>query len=776
MAWHSSRGFVGLRTAPHVGLALAVAVAWVVPRLAHAQARGVDAGLDAGSFRQWVDHDPFAHDDDEVSRAIAAQDGGAPDPLASGTALTPAAVADQAVPVTEGGVLTAVAGVREVSHRMHVRLESGLAIVEEELRFENSARFPSEVRYRLGVPAGAWPVGLTLDDGAHVVEAAPSAPTTEADAYDRAIATRGAEASALGGRLALDDESLVISAAALEPRGALTLRVRYAVPTPIRGNALRIVWPERPADARIGPRSMGIEAIDMVDVRVGTLAAEEELSLTPSSPIVLTAMLPRTFPARIERVAVSDGGRDFSWTRAVGARSTPSDREVVLVLDASPSTEGVGLARELAAALALISALPPSTLVHLAAFAARARTSTAPVRADAIDDALLHDFVGSGLGASTSFESLAPWIATTARRGQRWLLIGDGALRPSPASDDTITALTRRGVTLTLVNASDRPVSAEVAELAARDRIALLDLRTLRVDPGSNDAAERARVGALLADIGAATVSSTATAAMRTAVRGPALEALRDVRDGSDGVVESMGTRRVPATLRARSIGTPSPAVLAAIGARARGVTTYVHAPAALRRPRLAAVVRSGVSTTSAGSSNASGSNSGSPVAGSPAAGNSAAGGSTAARSSGTGSPSEDRTGAAMGADALLYLLRQRLMAPATQCFRDDRRGRAAYSTRTVLDLELGDREVLRASASGGPASLRACLLETLDRLEVPTFDGVVRVHWPLYTAPETPPPVMSLDARTSRALREALGDDRSGPLDLIAPRATSAD
>jgi len=103
---------------------------------------------------------------------------------------------------------------------------------------------------------------------------------------------------------------------------------------------------------------------------------------------------------------------------------------------------------------------------------------------------------------------------------------------------------------------------------------------------------------------------------------------------------------------------------------------------------------------------------------------------------------------------ALLRMLRERIVPPARGCFREDRRGRAAYQRRAVFAFRLADREVVEARVEGSISdSLRQCLSQTMDGLDIPPFDGVVNVRYPIYVAPRLPPPVLSLDPAVADAV-----------------------
>jgi hypothetical protein len=103
---------------------------------------------------------------------------------------------------------------------------------------------------------------------------------------------------------------------------------------------------------------------------------------------------------------------------------------------------------------------------------------------------------------------------------------------------------------------------------------------------------------------------------------------------------------------------------------------------------------------------------------------------------------------------SLLDLLRQRIVPVARGCFREDRRGRPNYQTRAVFEFRLADREVVDAEVTGRlTPELRACLLAAIDTLEIPRFDGTVRVRYPIYTAPQLPPPTLTLDTEVADAV-----------------------
>ncbi len=99
-------------------------------------------------------------------------------------------------------------------------------------------------------------------------------------------------------------------------------------------------------------------------------------------------------------------------------------------------------------------------------------------------------------------------------------------------------------------------------------------------------------------------------------------------------------------------------------------------------------------------------------------------------------------------------MLRHRIVPVARGCFREDRAGRPNYQTRAVFAFQLADREIVDAGVSGRlTPELRACLLRAVDELAIPRFDGTVAVRYPIYTAPQLPPPTLSLDGDVADAV-----------------------
>jgi hypothetical protein len=732
-----------------------LALALALSPLVHAQlpAAEADAGVEpspdaaADSFRQLVDSDPFAGD-----APIGGDDGHA-DPLAAEgteelrTAALPAedAVVGERLPIVRGEILAAVAGVRETEHLTRVELVAGLALVRTELRFESSARYAAEIGYRIAVPAGAVPFALEVcrEDG--VCRAgALEAGTARTSAYDAALVATGpiAQDSRPIGVIERAGEALVVRAAPVPAggvggdgsttRGVLVVRVGYAVPVPVRGGVARLTLPSRGSDVRAATELLSLSAVDLVvpeldGVEVG---AGETIERRPAQAASIVAHVPRTWSRRDEAWTAPCASERCVWLRASSPRPSTARQDVVLAIDASPST-GAG-ARGLVpeAALSLLASLPAGSRARVVAFAARAEgVVDAWTDAASIEESALRRATELELGSATRFEALWAHLSPSIARGAVIVWIGDGGLTSSDESARALEEARTRGVSVRFVSVADRESSAALraaaerfespiieahdeALLATRNRREALDERLASVV-----AAERARRVVLRAAGNETTQwlepGGAVTSAGRTRGRGSITV------DGA-AVGPSSATGDLALAIAALASSRPDQSVrLVAAEAppsatACTGEQTVLHGSSALVRvtalPNRFAVVER-----------------------------------RTCREAPSAAPRTERR-SALSRAALLRTLRQRIIPRARDCFRSDRRGRAEYSTQVELVLTLADMEVIDVRADGAiDPALRACMMHTADTLEVAPFEGVILVRWPLYSRPEMPPPTLEL-------------------------------
>lgn len=710
---------------------LGALVVLALPFTAHGQDAGISsADPELEAFRRMIDADPFS--------------GGGEDPLGRDEAIRgmslpgPDEIVEPRISPRTGEVLTAIPGVRESAHHTHITLRDGLALVHEELHFESNARVPAEVRYRLSVPEGAVLTGLSVCQNAGCRAGMPA---NSFYAYDDAVRARSAHAEALPiahAERTRDERGLaiVIDAAPIAPRrDALIAHVHWAVRTPIRGGQIRFVLPPRGNDARIVPMELSVHAVDLVSPAVNGRPIELRHETPPANvPLLVEASLPITAGLSASGYVVPcDRGR-CARLRVVASRPEIGEGDVVIAIDASPSTLVSARGRIAPAARALVSMLPSNARVRVLTFASRAielsHGWSSPAQLASVP---LESAVERELGPATRFEALfgemGPWVT----RGVRLVVIGDGGMTESEAARAAFDAAARQGMAISSVNVADRSTTGAL-------RAAIERVRGLAVDVGgeAEEAAGGRGDGALVARL----MALLATTSVRRAgvITGSRRMDLGSLSSGEELVWEG-------------AIETRQRVILEVDGSEHAASVPDGELALALRA--LADEGRTGFSALD--SSDLAGEHSchvGGPYRSASAVGTPELGIAQARIrrcESEVGSSERfleepESRPSRLPPEALRYSLRRRVIPAARACFRDDRAGRVAYQVRVVIRMELGDREITAAEVDGSiDESLRQCLLAALDRVEIPNFDGRIRAHWPLYTEAEMAPPVLEL-------------------------------
>lgn len=686
--------------------------------------------------------------------------------------------------VRRGAVLAAIAGVREASHEVDVELGYGLARIEERMRFESSARHPAELRYRVAVPPGASLAALEVCNR-HGCRAGAIDPSEGLGPYDRAAAAYGQSSGVppIGHVALVEDDrgpALWLRAAPVEPApprqhghevdAGLVVRLTYVVPAPIRGSHVRLTLPARGEDHRVAPARVRVRSEQLSSAAVGGIDAVERAVERPAwEETEITARLTSAAPAlRLESWQVPCGSRTCARLRAVAGPRAIAARDIVVLLDASPSTAGPARGRIGPAVGALLAALPEESRVRIASFAARAEAvverDTAPgdVSLVAVQRAL-----ESRLGSATRFEAawelIAPWV--DAMRSPLILLIGDGGLTESGESRRALAAA-RRSADLAVLNVADRPTTVGLARLLDERLLDEDNAHQVEAGPEAARAAAGHGMSPLTERLGAV-LAPVVEAHVRARVGGRTID-LGGLRAGEEVVWEGP-VRRGRAVLlgRRRRARAADPPELLAVPLRDRleRIATERTVPTRLAALRVVEpVVDEDSEETAEGSASDEivppvGSNTHLALVHRRRPGHSPFPSPTQTADS---TPPIDAPAALQRADgptslperSLLTLLRQRIVPAARGCFRNDRRGRPSYQRRAVFEFSLADREIITATISGTiPASLRACLTEAMDTLEIPRFDGTIRVRYPIYTAPRLPPPTLSLHPDTADAV-----------------------
>jgi hypothetical protein len=754
---------------PRFGLLFFLACAGLVPAAVGAQDAGVapvDAAIDpsTAALEQAIVGDPFAGADPI---------GDAHDPLSTGDATALDAVrpdldieeVEAPVPVRHGAVLEAIAGVRESEHRIDLVLEGGLTVATETMHFTSSARHDAEVQMRLAVPEGAVLVSLRVEAHAGGRDGVPDDANAPQGAYDDALYVRSTTPSALPvahARIVRSATGTVILARAAPVRGArpstesstpspgeLTLIVRWAVPTPLHGGAMRLAMPGRGEDERAASADVTVQAVDLVEPRVDGVTFERDpVSVLAGSPFVVTALAPISRGPSVEATLVPCAGGRCARLRAVGARAHVSPADVIVAIDASPSTTAGARGRITDAVRVLVSLLPRASHVRLVAFAARAELLSSGAPSE-IDLARVRVATDTPLGSATRFEALWSAIESDVHAGTRIVIVGDGGLTNGEAGRGAFAAAGARGAILSAIDVADRSVTRVLGD-------AVLATGGTIVEAGAAaDVASRGHGDEQLAELLTRAVGDRVTGALTARVDGHAI-ALGWLSTGEEIVWQGHASRAEISLGSERSVARAPDAAHLAVAVALASHTESLAAVDPRDLDSSAGACGADLTARARPSSRAS-SIVGHGLRIAPAHRRSCAPVvapvTTTARTT------------SLPARALRDMLRRRVIPAARGCFRDDRAGRALHHRAVEFEITLADREIIDASVSGDiPEELATCLLRAFDGVEVPPFGGTLVVRWPVHTDAVLPPPVIELGPDVARMVDSVGIDEQPVP------------
>lgn len=698
--------------------------------------------------------------------------------------------------VRSGEVLTAMQAVRESAHRMTVALRAGMTEVAVELELSSLAGRPAEARYRLAVPDGSELLALEVcklkrgtvlgtSESRSVSEVPSTVPSAcrvglpdegggaGLSAYDASVQARvrdGKSAKPLAhARLARDarGEALVVRAAPIVQGAPLLLKVRYRTFVPAYGGVLRLALPARGMDPQAAPTEL-LVALDegLLDGRIGRQpVGAQAVTVDPWSSLELSARLPSggALSSGSAHGHCKDGPCGTAF--AVAAPGPLAAADLVLALDVSPSTEGPARGRIVSTIATLLSSAPEGSRVRALSFAARAQElvsdalepsqlALAPLQA-AVDAA--------ELGSATRFEAVwgvaGPWLERKQRAaGKKPLIVivGDGGLTLGEAR--AFERARAAGVEVSSINTGERASSPALRAAVSRTGGVALDVGREAADAamGRDPARLSERLQALFA--------RTLAPRVRVTVDGKPRE-LGALRAGDTLAFRGASRGRPALALGGKagraSRGGPSFAALAAVDAadlRMGAGRDWPEPPKSVKAgcDRRGPAYRHGGIDTDA-----------MPLALAEERQCKAAPKAVA--------KGGDEIGVGMPADPLLDMLRRRVMPVARGCFRRDRGGKALYAKRAVFAFTLAEREVVDARVEGAiPETLKQCLLQAVDTLEVPRFSGLVTVRYPLVTESIPLPEQLELRPATATTLDGLFGDERppERPLPDPLPKA----
>ncbi len=729
------------------------------PRLAAAQ-----PATPTGSLPELVDTDPTSDDPIgvDVQTDLSRVPGPPRPPELTSEELAARGPIPPRVEPMHGEVLSAASGVEEREHLVDATLEPGLASVVETIRLGNHSRHPVEAHYRLAVPERATIASLEVCRGDVCRRGIPDATFASMRAYDDAIRSRGGDGAPPVGLAALVDDArghaIALRVAPIPLDGELVVRVGWMAAPRYHGGVARLELPARGQDPRAATQRIRVRSDALLGAAVDGTLADERIEVSPMFSASLSGRARVGAPASAEVLRFACGARRRCARVVVSAG--PRDArplDLVLAIDASPSTEGPARGRIAPVLAALLASAPSGSRVRALAFGAEAATVLDEAR-DVADVPLvpLARAVERELGSATRFEALwasAARFTPVAGRRRVIVVVGDGGLTESDEGRAAFAEAARARVEVSAVVLGDRAPARDLADGVAETGGVIVDAGADAEEAARGRGVDRLeeRVAEVLAPLASSGVTldvggrRVALGALRAGERVSFEGALprRDARVLASGA--SGGTRVRAASpdetiaLGARAEGAhvalaaldAADVALAARGAGARAC----DAPAPPRAP-------SGVSSDAYPIALAGPAWCAAPPSPPPAA-------------------TVSTRGHGIPAETVLAMLRQRVRPVARGCFRRDRAGRGDYATRAEFVVHLADREVVRADVRGQITDeLRGCLLHAVESLDVPRYDGRVIVRYPLVTERIPPPPVIELDPDVAREVDRVIPEE----------------
>jgi hypothetical protein len=301
---------------------------------------------------------------------------------------------------SRGAALSAIDGVREQQHALHITLEHGLALVTVRMTFVSNAKHAAEIAYRL-------PFAGVLT---------------------------GVQAEGLYRARAIQDErgrALSLQLAPIAAGGTAQLVVSYTAAAPVHGGVARFALPGRGYDPNLAPTTLSVDSRTLVE-------------LTPGG--TFDPWLPLEVTGRLQKRDVAPGYLAEPFVAA-------PPRATWLFIDSSPSMEGPARNRLPPTLAALLTVLPEQTELHAFAFAARS-AELGRFRAGEAPLARLTDAASLELGAASKPSAFARAVPTS---GQRVVVLSDGIFDATPEEQRALSALRARGAQTWLLQLGDVP-------------------------------------------------------------------------------------------------------------------------------------------------------------------------------------------------------------------------------------------------------------------------------------------------------------------------------
>ncbi len=613
--------------------------------------------------------------------------------------------------VALGQRIEAAQPVRVASQEVKVQLGRGLARVDVTLRFESEDARTAELRLLLPRPEHGALESLRACTRGRCVPGLPDTTRFEdLDAYEVAIEARGGAHHRAVARVVEGYEGgpvFELHAAPVSSAAPVVVELSYVAPLETVGGRLSLPLPLARDVARVA--NPAVEVLGP-DGSPGSFDRGRAYWDIPAGTTLTSAWSVRCGARRCARV----------WT-AAGYESPP--RDVLILVDRSPSMRDLPRDRVQRTLDALLAELPDGSRVRLVGFGVRAEELLPPTDVAQVDVASIPLEPELSLGAGTNIDAGLAYVHELAGHLPLVIVLDD---RPRQPTSAMMHALSQVHASLSFLS------------LGARTSSSSAFVRTLGLaDAGELTRPElrqvlRSALGTLVSPL--VTVRGLGDSPRSGALHAGQALLFEGELSASHLVVDGAGrtSRTSPAppsiaaglgVMLSRQVGVPD--------RRASRVTVAAHdlgANEKWRTPWLDAypVLRNAVGPVELRQTT--------PVMLGP---DYAAGRVLPIRPR---VPPIIRCYSCCGVSvrgALSKEVLRRLMTPVEPrvraCFAQERRGRPDWSARAVYGLVLERREVAAKVVTGSNISerLEACLLDAVDQLVIPFAEGVVVIHYP---------------------------------------------
>ena len=333
---------------------------------------------------------------------------------------------------------------REASCDLDVELRGAVATVEQRHRVVNRGADPLALSYEFDLPAGATLTGFALQaDGA--AEAAVAVPGTFNTVNVAARTVLGADPAVLVALPSGSASQYAVRLQPIAPDHEATITLRYTMLAQVRGGALRVVFPARPAQLavcrgmlravagpgttiqgiRVAGKDAAVKGIAPFTLDASDVAIDVDLAFTGKAPVVWTQTEP-----------LVDGWNATLVTVAAPMLRATADspRRALFVIDGSRSMELVGRHNVAKVLRTIGGMLPVGTEIDAIVYdrsATRVLGAWKPATPEtlaSIEGALARRAAVNGSDLALAFQLAHDALADAARGSTLVIVISDGVL------------------------------------------------------------------------------------------------------------------------------------------------------------------------------------------------------------------------------------------------------------------------------------------------------------------------------------------------------------